>query len=253
MDHHRQWRPNFNPIRPIQYQNNNNNLCPICFIQHFPFCPPPPPNPNIAYDSDFDRTFKKPRIQDDERRLKLIRDHGLNPNPPQFQHPHHAYVTPSLSSQPPPPPPPPHHQFPPPPPPPIYHPQQHHSEINATYHDHNFQFQPYPNHNHTNNQNLNSRELNHPYPYPNPYPNGGNNSFSDNSGQLEGSRFFTNMPPLPNSPPPPLPMDPPVNHFKTYFSPPKKPPSLFPVTSSVSHEPHHSHQLYFHNNKPHLP
>ncbi|CAJ2664501.1 unnamed protein product [Trifolium pratense] len=253
MDHHRQWRPNFNPIRPIQYQNNNNNLCPICFIQHFPFCPPPPPpNPNIAYDSDFDRTFKKPRIQDDERRLKLIRDHGLNPNPPQFQHPHHAYVTPSLSSQPPPPPPPPHHQFPPPPPPPIYHPQQHHSEINATYHDHNFQFQPYPNHNHTNNQNLNSRELNHPYPYPNPYPNGGNNSFSDNSGQLEGSRFFTNMPPLPNSPPPPLPMDPPVNHFKTYFSPPKKPPSLFPVTSSVSHEPHHSHQLYFHNNKPHL-
>ncbi|MCI86637.1 hypothetical protein A2U01_0107918, partial [Trifolium medium] len=71
-----------------------------------------------------------------ERRLKLIRDHGLNP--PQFQHPRHAYVTPSLS--PPPPPPPLHHHCdafpPPPPPPPIYHPQQHHSEINAPYHDH---------------------------------------------------------------------------------------------------------------------
>ncbi|KAK2411328.1 P-loop containing nucleoside triphosphate hydrolase superfamily protein [Trifolium repens] len=239
---HRQWRPNLNP-RPIQYQNN---LCPNCFVQHFPFCPPP--NPNFAYDSDFDRTFKKPRIEDeDERRLKLIRDHGLNP--PQFQHPHHAYVTPSLSPPPPPPPPPPHHQFPPtpPPPPPTYHPQQHHSEINAPYHDHNFQFQPYPNHN------LNSRELHHPYPYPNPYPNGTTNSFPDNSGQLEGSRFFSNMPPLPNSPPPPLPMDPPVNHFKTYFSQPKKPPSLFPVTSSVSHEPHPLHQPYFHNNKPHLP
>ncbi|CAI8610019.1 unnamed protein product [Vicia faba] len=266
----RQWRPN---PRPIHYQNN---LCPNCLTHHFPFCPspspnwpsppppPPPPNPSTTYDADFDRTFKKPRIQDDERRLKLIRDHGFNPPP--FQPPHHAYVTP------PPPPPPQHHcdAFPPPPPSPpphlhnastpIYHPQQHHIEINAPYHDHNFHFQAQQaNHHHhhhdNNNHNLNTRELHHPYPYPyqNHHPSGGNNSFSENTCQMEASRFFRNMPPLPTSPPPPLPIDPPNNQFKTYFSPPKKPPSLFPVASSVSHEPHPFPQPYFHTNKPHHP
>ncbi|CAL5198353.1 unnamed protein product [Lathyrus oleraceus] len=259
----RQWRPN---PRPIQYQNN---LCPNCFIQHFPFCPspspnwPPPPNPTVPYDADFDRTFKKPRIHDDERRLKLIRDHGFNPPP--FQHPHHAYVAPS--PPPPPPPPPPQHHcdaFPPPPPPhlhnastPSYHPQQHHSEINAPYHDHNFHFQAQQaNHHHNNsNHNLNARELHNPYPYPyqNHHPNGNSNSFSENTGQMEASRFFRNMPPLPTSPPPPLPLDPPNNQLKTYFSPPKKPHSLFPVTSSVAHEPHPFPQPYFHSNKPHHP
>lgn len=238
----RQWRPNpnLNP-RPIQYQTN---LCPNCLTPHFPFCPnpspnwpppPPPPNPTINnYDSDFDRTFKKPRIEDDERRLKLIRDHGLNP--PQFQHP-------------PPPPPPQYHPPPPPPPPhihntPIYHPQQHHSEFNSPFHDPNFHhFQPQPVDNHIHNHNFNARESHHPYPYPNPYPNGSNNGFSDNNAQMEASRFY--RPPLPTSPPPPLPMDPPM-----YFSAPKKPPSLFPVTSSAPHEPHPFPQPYFHTTKP---
>ncbi|XP_027192991.1 uncharacterized protein [Cicer arietinum] len=259
----RQWRPNPNPI---QYQNN---LCPNCFIQHFPFCPSPPPPPppnwppppppppqphhqlqpnsNTTYDSDFDRTFKRPRIDDDQRRLKLIRDHGFNP-----PYPHHAYVTS---------PPPPQQQhrdaFPPPPPHihnasnPIYHPQHHlhnapyHGQFGVV-HDVNFPFQHQQGNGNNNSHNLNARELHHPYPYP--YPNG------ENTSQMEPSRFFNNMPPLPTSPPPPLPpMDPPVNQFKTYFSPPNKSPSLFPVTTSVAHEPHPLPQPYFHTSKPHHP
>ncbi|XP_057417418.1 uncharacterized protein LOC130711716 isoform X2 [Lotus japonicus] len=234
MDH--QWRPN---PRPIQFQPN---VCPTCSISHFPFCPPPPftshpcwpphhPNYHLA---DADRNFKRPRIIDepfseDERRLKLIRDHGLNP--PQPPH-HHGYVTPPLPH---------HHHQQQQPNQNGFHSDSHlHYPLRGIHHPH--QQGPYY-HEHAQphdfrpsiNESLHAHEANFPpnqklnghYHYP--YPPGSSGSFSENMGQMEGSRFFRGQPPLPSSPPPPLPMDPPM---KAYFSPPKQPPSLFPV-----HEP----------------
>lgn len=252
----RQWRPT---PRATQFPGN---VCPTCLIPHFPYCPPapappsstfhpPPPfpypyfpphhqHPN-TFDSDTDRTFKRPRIDDpfnfsdDERRLKLIRDHGiaLSNNPPQEYHHHHSddRLPPHVRNA----------QFKTSPYPPHHVP---HGAINGSgYHEHigvandpNFPFPPQE----ANNM-MNGRVVHNPYPYPYPYP-----------AEIEASRFFRGQPPLPSSPPPPLPIDPPTNHLKTYFSPPKNPPSLFPVTSSYSQvsEPHPLPQHYFHNKLP---
>ncbi|KAL5186199.1 YLP motif-containing protein 1 [Glycine soja] len=195
----RQWRP---PPPPPP------NVCPACFHSHFPFCPPPSPfpyaNPN----------FKRPRIDDnpisfsdDERRLKLIRDHGSHTYAP---HPNH-------------------NGFPPP----------HNAQFRSSPHPshrvpdgflHIGAMQPQPPHQ-GNQHNFNGRVVHYPYPYPAP-----------NDNNMEAPWFFKGQPqpPLPSSPPPPLPMEPSMNQLKTYFSPPKKPPSLFPVP-----EPHPMPQPYY--------
>ncbi|KAG4932758.1 hypothetical protein JHK87_046760 [Glycine soja] len=196
----RQWRPAPPP-----------NVCPSCFHPHFPFCPPPPPyyhpHPPFPYAN-----FKRPRIDDnpinfsdDERRLKLIRDHGFHtyaphPNhkdfPPhnaQFRsspHPFHAYPDPSQ------------HRVPDA----YHHAHAPHVAMHEGNHQHNF----------------NGRVVHYPYPY----PAAGNNSNDNNNNNMEPSRFFRGQPqpPLPSSPPPPLPMEPSMNQLK--------PPSLFPVAES---------------------
>lgn len=101
---------------------------------------------------------------------------------------------------------------------------------------------------------LNGRGVYGPYSYPT-----GSSNFSENMPPLEASRVFNGQPPLPSSPPPPLPLDPPINQsseLKTYFSPPKAPASLFPVSVSSSAmassypkvpEAHCLQQPYFHN------
>lgn len=63
-----------------------------------------------------------------------------------------------------------------------------------------------------------------------------NRNFSENMGLMGASRIFNGQPPLPSSPPPPLPLDPPTNQSSelTYFSPPKAPASLFPVSARSS-------------------
>ncbi|KAK7265772.1 hypothetical protein RJT34_33395 [Clitoria ternatea] len=270
----RQWRPDPTPMQP--------NTCPICFTSHFPFCPPyypthdhsfppfpPNPNPNFPPHPNTDRNFKRPRIDDnseDQRRLKLIRDHGValatptTPQPQQFPHPsyvpqqHHPYQNGFISDSnaqlrtPPYP----SHGYPEP------SPGYSHREMNAPHHE-GVAVQPQPPHEsnfpsqHNNNHKFNGRGVSYPYPYP--YLAGNSNGFSEN---MEGSRFIRGQPPLPSSPPPPLPMDPPINHqsshLKTYYSPPKRPPSLFPVpvtssplTYSQVPEPHSLPQPYFHS------
>ncbi|KAG5097216.1 hypothetical protein JHK82_047070 [Glycine max] len=197
----RQWRPAPPP-----------NVCPSCFHPHFPFCPPPPPyyhpHPPFPYAN-----FKRPRIDDnpinfsdDERRLKLIRDHGFHtyaphPNhkdfPPhnaQFRsspHPFHAYPDPSQ------------HRVPDA----YHHAHAPHVAMHEGNHQHNF----------------NGRVVHYPYPYP---AAGNNSNDNNNNNNMEPSRFFRGQPqpPLPSSPPPPLPMEPSMNQLK--------PPSLFPVAES---------------------
>ncbi|KAI4343843.1 hypothetical protein L6164_011145 [Bauhinia variegata] len=80
--------------------------------------------------------------------------------------------------------------------------------------------------------NCNERGAYHPYPY-----STGSSNTSTNMGQMDSSGFFSAKPPLPSTPPPPLPVDPPINPssgLKTYFSPPKASASLFPVPVSSS-------------------
>ncbi|WCJ43793.1 P-loop containing nucleoside triphosphate hydrolases superfamily protein [Euphorbia peplus] len=111
MDHHHQWRQ----MRPPPPPPALANVCPVCGVSHAPFCDPnpylpsyhhhhPPPHTdwgfgldyNNAYVGEPDRRSKRPRVDDfssplfrhdcnpnlgmvsmdDERRLKLIRDHG---------------------------------------------------------------------------------------------------------------------------------------------------------------------------------
>lgn len=67
-------------------------------------------------------------------------------------------------------------------------------------------------------------------------PSGGSMVF-ENTGQTEASRFYSGQPPIPASPPPPLPFDPtfhPSSELKVYSSPPKTTASLFPVAVSSS-------------------
>ena len=67
-------------------------------------------------------------------------------------------------------------------------------------------------------------------------PSGGSMVF-ENTGQTEASRFYSGQPPIPASPPPPLPFDPtfrPSSELKAYSSPPKTTASLFPVAVSSS-------------------
>ncbi|TKY55118.1 YLP motif-containing protein 1 [Spatholobus suberectus] len=251
----RQWRPTPPPIEP--------NICPTCFLSHFPFCPPPPFPPDHTHPHPFpyapanpnfppDRNFKRPRIDDnpvnfsdDERRLKLIRDHGANPPqhsyaPHQHSHPNqngfrpHDAVPPLLHSAQFRSSPHPFHAYP--------DPLQRAPDVYA--HTPLVGMQPQPPHanfpSHEGHHKLNGRVGHYPYPYP-----AGNNSNSS-CDNMEGSRFFRGQPPLPSSPPPPLPME-------RYFSPPKKPPSLFPVPVSSSPssysqvpEPHSLPQPYYH-------
>ncbi|CAJ1944041.1 unnamed protein product [Sphenostylis stenocarpa] len=278
---HRQWRPTPPP-----------NLCPTCFLSHFPFCPPPPPyhphpfppdhthQPPLPYapaNPNFPN-FKRPRIHDnndsnnnplnfsdDQRRLQLIRDHGTNPShlhphaPHQPQHTQNAFPPHDAV-----PPHQPHNaQFRPSPQP--FHPYPEPSQrlpdaSAATYHHAHAPhvgMQPPPPHvnfpshegNHHNHHQLNGSVGHYPYPYP--ASNHSNNSCDNN---MEASRFFRghSQPPLPSSPPPPLPMEPSMNQLKTYFSPPKKPASLFPVHLSSSpssysqvSEPHSLPQPYY--------
>ncbi|KAG5039480.1 hypothetical protein JHK85_011956 [Glycine max] len=196
----RQWRPPPPPPPP--------NVCPACFHSHFPFCPPPSPfpyaNPN----------FKRPRIDDnpisfsdDERRLKLIRDHGSHTYAP---HPNHNGFPPPHNAQ--------------------FRSSPHPSQRVPDGFHHIGAMQPQPPHQ-GNQHNFNGRVVHYPYPYPAP-----------NDNNMEAPWFFKGQPqpPLPSSPPPPLPMEPSMNQLKTYFSPPKKPPSLFPVP-----EPHPMPQPYY--------
>ncbi|XP_027917175.1 YLP motif-containing protein 1 isoform X2 [Vigna unguiculata] len=244
---HRQWRPTPPP-----------NLCPTCSLSHFPFCPAPPPppyhhphQPPLPYASanpNF-QNFKRPRIHDnnthplnfsdDQRRLQLIRDHGTNPSLPHTQNafhphdavpPHHRHNAQFRSS------PHPFHPYPDPSqcfpdvsPAPYHHSHAPHVGMQPPPPPHvNF-----PSHegNHHNQHKLNGRVGHYPYPYP-----AGNNSNGSSDNNMEASRFLRGhpQPPLPSSPPPPLPMEPSMNQYKTYFSPPKKPASLFPVQLSSS-------------------
>ncbi|KAL1334102.1 hypothetical protein HN51_062979 [Arachis hypogaea] len=250
----RQWYPNPNPNlnhRPIQ-----PNVCPSCFIPHFPFCPPPPPTSSYYthppplhappfqpppphapsyWPPDSDRTFKRQRIDDphsnfleDERRLKLIRDHGValasqqqhHQQPPEELRNHSNYTThvhqngfPNFPQN---------GQF--------SNGSYAHDSSSGSYH-YQAHTPPPPPHDFRNlegNQGqLNGRVVQYPYPY----------AHSDNVAHGEASRFFRGQPPLPSSPPPPLPpADPPINHSlqlnASYFSPPKKPGFLFPVHGS---------------------
>lgn len=198
----RQWRPAPPP-----------NVCPSCFHPHFPFCPPPPPyyhpHPPFPYAN-----FKRPRIDDnpisfsdDERRLKLIRDHGSHTYAP---HPNHNGFPPPHNAQ--------------------FRSSPHPSQRVPDGFHHIGAMQPQPPHQ-GNQHNFNGRVVHYPYPYPAP-----------NDNNMEAPWFFKGQPqpPLPSSPPPPLPMEPSMNQLKTYFSPPKKPPSLFPVP-----EPHPMPQPYY--------
>ena len=270
----RQWRPGPNP-RPIQANVCPTCLIPhfpFCpppppsSYYHHPPLPPfqgdhsfPPPyaprNPNWPpYEHpDGDRNFKRPRIDDsishdkntpfsnfseDERRLKLVRDHGVA-LASQQQQPEELHQSNYVRQQ----------------------QQQQHKQVNqngfshlqngqfsSSYHYHahtlpqptngpnNMMPQPHDFRPHEvnfegNHEQLNGRAVHYPYPYP-----------SENVAHMEASRFFRGQPPppappLPSSPPPPLPVDPPINQssqLNAYFSPPKKPASLFPVPVSSS-------------------
>ncbi|WVZ11548.1 hypothetical protein V8G54_016078 [Vigna mungo] len=252
---HRQWRPTPPP-----------NICPTCSLSHFPFCPAPPPPPyhhphqtplSYAPANPNFQNFKRPRIHDnnthpvnfsdDQRRLQLIRDHGTNPSlpythaPHQSQHTQNAFhpndAVPS------------HHphnaQFRSSPHPlhPYPDPSQRFLDVSPAPYHHSHAphvgMQPPPPHvnfpshegNHHNQHKLNGSVGHYPYPYP-----AGNYSNGSCDNNMEASRFLRvhPQPPLPSSPPPPLPMEPSMNQFKTYFSPPKKPASLFPVQLSSS-------------------
>lgn len=208
---------------------------------HHPYTADPRPmhiNPNLShqyptnpmYDygnysngfvSEVDRSYKRPRVDElptnsgrflseDERRLKLIRDHGV------------------VSSGPPLPPP------PPPPPQKIQSndslepsqtdywqafsgsnqlPQQHYGMQQPNYVSQN------------NNLGQNYRGVTQ-YGAPNP-----------NMNERGGGGGGGYLPPLPASPPPPLPVDAPMNHSSEFSSsPPETSHSLFPVVHS-SYQP----------------
>ncbi|BAT76604.1 hypothetical protein VIGAN_01463300 [Vigna angularis var. angularis] len=251
----RQWRP-----------TPPSNICPTCSLSHFPFCPAPPPPPyhhphqtplSYAPANPNFQNFKRPRIHDnnthpvnfsdDQRRLQLIRDHGTNPSlththaPHQSQHTQNAFhphdAVPShhphnaqFRSSPHPlhPYPEPSQRFPDVSPAPYHHSHAPHVGMQPPPPHVNF-----PSHeaNHHNQHNLNGSVGHYPYPYP-----AGNYSNGSCDNNMEASRFFRGhpQPPLPSSPPPPLPMEPSMNQFNTYFSPSKKPASLFPVQLSSS-------------------
>ncbi|KAK0586524.1 hypothetical protein LWI29_008368 [Acer saccharum] len=252
---HRQWhlRPPPPPPPPSQV----SNICPICAISHFPFCPPPPPPPPHPYahqnprfpfrhgmdprpwhaptpsfdkhnpvqpvydyygggngfSSEVDRNYSK-RMKvdennylvssDDERRLKLIRDHGSSLKYEPFNNLHSAenhvannnsgYVNDWQSYG---------SNNPPPPPPPMQHGWQQRNYYMS----------------HGGNEKLN---VHGPF-----------------SSHHSNNRI--GQPPLPTSPPPPLPSEPPLHHppeFNSYPSvapppPPQAKTSLFPVHGRV--------------------
>jgi YLP motif-containing protein 1 len=69
-----------------------------------------------------------------------------------------------------------------------------------------------------------------------PSPSGRSMVF-ENTGQMEASRFYSRQPPIPSSPPPPLPVEPALrssSELKTHSSPPNTTASLFPVPVSSS-------------------
>ncbi|KAH7550345.1 hypothetical protein JRO89_XS13G0175000 [Xanthoceras sorbifolium] len=254
---HRQWhlRPPLPPPPQV------SNICPICSISHFPFCPPPPPPPhpythqnpgfpfrpgmdprpwhvpNLSFDThnpvqpvydyygggnsfvgEVDRNYSK-RMKvdetnylvslDDERRLKLIRDHGGALGYEPFNNFHSAenhgasnsiYVNDWQNHG---------SNNPPPPPPQPQTPMQH------GWQQHNYYMSQ-----------------------------GGNEKMNIHVGySSHHSSNSIGQPPLPTSPPPPLPVEPSLPHppeFNSYPSvtpPPPPPPqtktSLFPVPVRV--------------------
>ncbi|XP_048445348.1 YLP motif-containing protein 1 isoform X3 [Pyrus x bretschneideri] len=227
-----------------------------------PHCPPPGPLPyeygGNAYVSEGDRNFKRPRVDgsglktefnpnnaslssDNDRRLKLIRDHGgvgsVSDSNTVSNSGTNRYAEESKDSR------------------PVNESQ--HSHVNAPYYDHTNQLpQPYGIQQHSVRQSL-GRQLPGAAQQgttPNTNENGcyfstpaSGRFVSENAGHLRASRSFSGQPPLPTTPPPPLPMDPPS----------KSSSSLFPVSFGSSPmrssayppypEAHSPAQPYFHS------
>ncbi|XP_024017967.1 YLP motif-containing protein 1 isoform X2 [Morus notabilis] len=237
-----QWRSR----PPIQ---GHNSLCPTCSFPHFPFCPPHPPAFHFAADHSFppppppppppfvhrpifgnprpyehfaygevfapqsqdygdgngfagdgDRSYKRPRVDDfgsgsvlsdDERRLKLIREHGGAPSERNGfnSDANHGNLS--------------------------FFRQLESNRAESSGNQNHFSFDPnhqLPQHHGMQNPNLGGY-------FPRPERTGPNPMHAS-------SRFYGVHPPLPASPPPPLPMDSPLQ--------PRRSPSLFPVPVSSS-------------------
>ncbi|KAM1377580.1 hypothetical protein TB2_039038 [Malus domestica] len=233
--------------------------------------PPPPPPPHgpppgplpyeyggNAYVSEGDRNFKRPRVDgsglktefnpnnaslslDNDRRLKLIRDHGgagsVSDSNTVSNSGTNRYAEESKDSR------------------PVNESQ--HSHVNAPYYDHTNQLpQPYGIQQHSVRQSLGQQlpGVAQQGTTSNTNENGcyfsspaSGRFVSENAGHLRASRSFSGQPPLPTTPPPPLPMDPPS----------KSPSSLFPVSFGSSPmmtsayppypEAHSPAQPYFHS------
>ncbi|TQD75055.1 hypothetical protein C1H46_039424 [Malus baccata] len=233
--------------------------------------PPPPPPPHgpppgplpyeyggNAYVSEGDRNFKRPRVDgsglktefnpnnaslssDNDRRLKLIRDHGgagsVSDSNTVSNSGTNRYAEESTDSR------------------PVNESQ--HSHVNAPYYDHTNQLpQPYGIQQHSVRQSLGQQlpGVAQQGTTSNTNENGcyfsspaSGRFVSENAGHLRASRSFSGQPPLPTTPPPPLPMDPPS----------KSPSSLFPVSFGSSPmmtsayppypEAHSPAQPYFHS------
>ena len=220
--------------------------------------PPPYEYGGNAYVSEGDRNFKRPRVDglglrtefnpnnasfssDNERRLKLIRDHGgagsvsdsnTIPNGET-----NRYADQSKDSR------------------PVNESQ--HSHVNGPYYDRTNQLpQPYGMQLQAVRQSLGQQHMPGVAPHGTPITNENGGYFSppasgrfvsENAGHMRASRSFSGQPPHPTTPPPPLPMDPPS----------KSPSSLFPVSFGSSPmmssayppypESHSPAQPYFHS------
>uniref|UniRef100_A0A803P8U3 YLP motif-containing protein 1 n=1 Tax=Cannabis sativa TaxID=3483 RepID=A0A803P8U3_CANSA len=245
---HAHYRPAFDPHRPPHPVNamGNPNAHGGGFGHPGPygqFAPQPSEYPGV----EGDRNRKRPRVDDfgsgdfnpncplvDERRLKMIRDHGgvsggspVSRFGPGEDRRSHVLMengrAESLGNEP---------------------PYSYTTNSNNNYHQ--------PQHHH--GYGLQHQNVNEPRYFPRP---GGE------MGHVQGPQFFGGQPPLPLSPPPPLPLDhPPVpasSELRVYSSHPQRPSSLFPVSSSAMAalpcppipETKSLPQSYFHN-RPYL-
>ncbi|KAL6281250.1 hypothetical protein ACE6H2_018131 [Prunus campanulata] len=287
---------------PRPWQRNPNFEADTC--GKFPYrdglAPPPPPPYEYggnAYVGDGDRNFKRPRVDglglksefnpknasltpEDERRLKLIRDHGgVNsvsgsstvPNGDTNRYAEESkvfegdYSKPGVNRN-----------FP--------HSQTeefNHSEVgNENYHSHNpRQFQskdsrpvneaqhshvnswqahtgtsaPYYDHNNQLPQpyGMQRHSVRHQHGTPNTNEHGGYfpspGLVSNNAGHMPAARPFSGQPPLPTSPPPPLPMDPPSKSSSSLFPVSFSSSSMMPSAYPPIHEARSLAQPYFHN------
>ncbi|XP_050122173.1 uncharacterized protein LOC126599773 [Malus sylvestris] len=249
----RPWQriPNFDVDRYGKFPYRNGLTPP-------PQGPPPYEYGGNAYVSEGDRNFKRQRVDglglktefnpnnasfssDNERRLKLIHDHGgagsvsdCNTIPNGETN---KYADQSKDSR------------------PVNESQ--HSHVNVPYYDHTNQLpQPYGMQRHAVRQPLGQQHMPGVAPHGTPITNENGGYFSppasgrfvsENAGHMRASRSFSGQPSLPTTSPPPLPMDPPS----------KSPPSLFPVSYGSSPmmssayppypESHSPAQPYFHS------